>query len=401
VNVRNLGQFVDLHGLELAGRANGDVTMSWPNGHFREMRGEGHTVLRPPDGVTLASRTLPASPMVPRTEPAPFDPLLTIGRTPAGGDVHYAFDPEGLTFTDSWAATPWTYVSFQGRAAYTDNADLPFKVTSHDWQESDRVLSAILTIVTGQTEAIEVGGRGTFDGVMTGSFKAPRISGRFGGNDLRVWGVTWGEARADLVIENHHVRIANSLISRDAGSIVADGNYALGFRADPAEEEIRSQVRLRNWPMADLRTAFNLDDWPVDGLISATDLDLRGKYRDMYGAGTMRLERGVAWKEPFGAATADLTLEGSGCGWTASRCRRTSASSMARPASTGGRGPTPSMRTAIAFPSSRSRTSDRRRPRCRASCTSRRTARRRSTILSTRSKARSRTSSSRTKASGP
>jgi hypothetical protein len=33
VNGRNLGQFIDLAGLELAGRANGDLAMSWPTGH--------------------------------------------------------------------------------------------------------------------------------------------------------------------------------------------------------------------------------------------------------------------------------------------------------------------------------------------------------------------------------
>ncbi len=194
----------------------------------------------------------------------------------------------------------------------TGRPRFPFHVTSHDWQESDRLLASIMTAMSGQTGAVEVGGRGTFDGEMTGSFSAPRIAGKFAGDAMRVWDVTWGRGNADLVIQGGYVDIANSLIGDAAdATIVADGRYSLGFRKDD-REEIKARVKLSNWPLADLRHAFELDDWPMEGTIGAADLDLSGKYRGMFGTGTLRIDKGRAWNEPFDVATGTLELEGTG-----------------------------------------------------------------------------------------
>jgi translocation and assembly module TamB len=313
VDLFELDRLINLHGLRLAGQATGSLALEWQNGHFgTTRRGLGHTNVTPPAGVALAPTGLPDVPLGAIAEPAPFDPMRRVGPLTVGGDIHYRFDPEGMTFEPSWSATSRTYIAYRGRMARDGSSEFPFQVTSHDWQESDRLLAAIMTAVSGPTGAVEVGGRGTFDGVMTGSFSAPRIAGRFTGDDLRVWDVTWGRAVSDLVIENKYVDITKSLITGGAGAtIVADGHYSLGFRQDDAEE-IRAQVHLSRWPLADLRHAFGLDDWPMEGTIGQADLDLRGRYKTMFGAGTLRIDEGRAWKEGFQAATGEIALEGTG-----------------------------------------------------------------------------------------
>jgi hypothetical protein len=62
---------------------------------------------------------------------------------------------------------------------------VPFHVTSADWEESDRLLAGILTAFGAETGAVPIGGRGRFDGVMIGAFKAPRIEGRLRRRDAR------------------------------------------------------------------------------------------------------------------------------------------------------------------------------------------------------------------------
>jgi hypothetical protein len=313
VDLFALDRLINLRGLHLAGLASGNLALEWQNGRFgATRRGEGHTSLTPPPGIALAPVVLPQTPLPAVFEPKPFDPRPRGGALAVGGDVTYHFDPGGTTFEPSWAATPHTYVSFSGRMAHDGSNAFPFAVTSHDWQESDRVLAAIMTAVGGPTGAIEVGGRGTFNGRMTGSFSSPRIEGHFTGDAVRAWDVTWGTAAADLVIENKYVDITHSLITGEAGAqIVADGRYALGFRDDGAEE-IRARVRLEHWPLADLRHAFTLDDWPVEGTIGLADLDLRGRYKTMFGSGPLQIDQGHAWHEGFDVATGDLTLEGTG-----------------------------------------------------------------------------------------
>ena len=281
VDLFELDRLMNLRGLRLAGVATGSVSLQWPNGRMSSARrGIGHTVITPVGGEPLAPQELPSNPLPPAREPTPFDPN-PLGRPLAvGADLHYRFEPGRTMFDESRVATTHSFISFTGRMASDGTAEFPFHVTSHDWQESDRLLVAIMSAVSGPTHAVEVGGRGMFDGVMTGSFSAPRIEGQFVGDDVRAWDVRWGSAVADLVIQGGYVDITHSRIGGPDGAvIVADGRYALGFRSDDAEE-IRAQVQMTNWPIADLRHAFLLDDWPMDGTISDAELDLRGQVPD-------------------------------------------------------------------------------------------------------------------------
>ncbi len=85
---------------------------------------------------------------------------------------------------------------------------------------------------------------------MTGTFSAPRIAGRFTGENTRVWDVTWGRGVADAVIAGGYVDISNGRFGdRPDAFITADGRFALGFRRDGAQE-IDARVTLNHWPMA-------------------------------------------------------------------------------------------------------------------------------------------------------
>lgn len=313
VDLFDVDRLVDLRGLRLRGLATGTLAMQWPNGRFATgRRGEGHTVVAPFGDVPLATATLPDEPRPIATEPQPFDGQPRESTLTFGSDVHYQFDPDGTTFDRSWAATPFTFIEFNGRMAPGGAATFPFHVTSHDWQESDRLLAAIMTAVSGPTGAVEVGGRGRFDGQMTGTFSSPRVTGRFDGEGTRAWGVTWGRALADIVIEGGYVTISNSRIGdRADATIVPDGRFALGFRKD-GREELEAKVTFANWPMRDLKTAFQLDDWSMDGTVGSAALNLRGHYRNMFGNGQVRIDRGIAWGEAFESARADVELEGGG-----------------------------------------------------------------------------------------
>jgi hypothetical protein len=223
----------------------------------------------------------------------------------------YRFGADGLVFDDGWAATPETYTLFSGRAL-GGPADMKFHVTSHDWQGSDRLFAAIIGEFTDPVGAIEVGGRGTFDGTLTESFRRPRIAGKFTSEAMYAWNVTWGEASGDIVIENGFMDIANGVVSGagPGSTIRTDGRYALGYK--PGQEEMNARVRLEQWPLDDLRRAFGLVDWPVTGTLAMADLQLHGPYRELLGKGQMQIDNATAWNEPFASATGALVFEGDG-----------------------------------------------------------------------------------------
>ncbi|HET9369503.1 MAG TPA: translocation/assembly module TamB domain-containing protein, partial [Vicinamibacterales bacterium] len=313
VSLAGVSDLYDLAGLELDGRATGHLQMTWPNGRFRgNMRGRGNMVVAPPPGVALTPAALPeVAVVVPPM--AGFSATAPVGRFAAGGELNYRFEPGELILDSSWVATPASYISFSGRTDYGEQTEIPFHVTSLDWQESDRLLVGIMRAFGRSTNAVDVGGRGVFDGTLTKSFRAPLVKGRFKADHMRAWDVTWGPAVGDLVIQDNYLDIANGVIGADPGAqIRADGRFALGFPRADGGEEINARVVVSGWPLADLRHAFGLDDWPMEGVVGLADLRLEGKYTGPHGDGEMRIEQGRAWGESFERATGSLTFEGTG-----------------------------------------------------------------------------------------
>src|SRR4030095_3010768 len=127
-----------------------------------------------------------------------------------------------------WAATRRTYVEIEGRTAYGERSQMPFHVTSSDWQDSDRLFAGMLTAFGSKTKAIPVDGYGTFDGTMFNEFRRARIEGKFAGEDIRAFDVTWGAVTGDAVIENSYADVKNVVVSSADGSKMnVDGKFSV------------------------------------------------------------------------------------------------------------------------------------------------------------------------------
>jgi hypothetical protein len=170
------------------------------------------------------------------------------------------------------------------------------------------VLAGIMTAFGAPTGAIPIGGRGMFDGTMTGAFTDPRIEGHFEGERMRAWDVVWGATSADLLIQNAYVFISRSRIRQGDSEINAEGRFSLGYPRKDHGEEINATVRMSRRPLADLRHAFDLDDYRVDGVASG-EYRLTGAYTTPDGYGRLEIDHGSAYGETFDSATADLRFE--------------------------------------------------------------------------------------------
>jgi len=317
VDLARLTDFLETRGLRLAGRASGRNTLEWPLGGWREKHGEGVVFVAAPPGVDTMTRTLPADRLAQvqtaqeEDDDGPFDPRESLGYLPVAGHIEYRLDPAAISLGPSQVATPRTYVEFEGRTAYGQDSNIPFHVTSLDWQESDRVLAGIMTAFGSPTGAIEIGGHGEFDGVMLGAFNRPRIEGTFAGDRMRAWNVVWGHGRADVVIENSYAAVKNAVITADGSEIVANGQFSLGYPRRDRGEQINAVVRLTRRPIADLKRAFELDDYDMDGLVSG-EYHVYGNYETPLGFGRLVIENGTAYGETFEALTSALRFEGTG-----------------------------------------------------------------------------------------
>ena len=313
VDLTEFSNFLELDGIRLAGRATGSNVLVWPLGRFAERQGDGEIRIEPPPGVATMTRgpVVSLEEELRRAEAVPFSNHTPRTPVPIRADLVYALDPEWIDIAPSRIATPSSYVEFQGRTAYGDRSRIEFHVTSGDWQDSDREFAGFLTAVGSRTNAIPIGGYGTFDGVMLNSVRRPRIEGEFAGERMRAFDVVWGSVTGRAVIENNYVDVTDGVVGSGDSVMHVDGRFSLGYPRRDGGEEINARIRIIRRPLTDLRHAFELDDYDMDGLFSG-EFHVFGNYLTPYGFGQMAIVEGVAYGEPFETATAAVRLEGTG-----------------------------------------------------------------------------------------
>jgi autotransporter translocation and assembly factor TamB len=251
----------------------------------------------------------PAEPLP--AEWGPFAPPPLATHLPIAGDLTYRLTPQTIELEGGRFATERTHVRFEGATAWGAESTFRFHVTSDDWQESDQVLAGILTDFGSPTRAVTFGGRGEFDGVMTGEFRRPRVEGLFTGENLRAWDTLWGSGSGRIVVENSYVTVSDSSIRLGDSEIRADGRFSLGYPRRDGGEQIDARFRVTRRDLDGVRHAFEIDDYPVSGQLSG-EFHLTGEYERPIGFGSMTIENGTAYSEPFEKGTAALRFDGTG-----------------------------------------------------------------------------------------
>ncbi|MSO56417.1 MAG: hypothetical protein EXQ55_05775 [Acidobacteria bacterium] len=286
VDLADYSDFLRMDGLRLAGRWSGRNRLEWPLGRFREHEGDGVS------DVVAAGRT-------------------PLGHVPIAGHLTYRYDREWVDLANGRFSSPATDVTFSGRTAWGGNSRIPFHVTSADLQESDRVLAGIMTAFGAPTRVITVGGSAEFSGTLFESFERPRIEGTFTAEHLKAFDVDWGTGKAALVLQNSYADVTGGRVQKDAGEIVVDGRFSLGFPRRDRGEEMNGRIRVAKWAASDFKRAFEIDDYDIEGLVSG-EYHLYGPYEGPFGFGTLTVDRGVAYGEPFDTASGSLRFEGNG-----------------------------------------------------------------------------------------
>lgn len=313
IDLTALSDFYEVSGLRLGGRAAGHHEMSWPLGRYVERRGSGTATFSSVGGLQGAQLAADAAAEARERYliAGPFSTHTPLAPVAVAGDVTYAFDPDAIRFEPSHVLTDHTYIAFEGATAYGERSKIPFRVTSRNWQESDRFLAGIMTAFGAPTRAIPIDGVGKFDGVMLGAFRRPRIEGRFTGSEMRAWEVNWGDIDGDFVVENSYANVSRAVIRSGLSRMDVTGQFSLGYPRADGGEEIDARIRVTDRPLSDFREAFDLQDYDVDGTTSG-DYHIFGRYERPHGFGSMTIARGVAYDEPFSEASAALQFEGEG-----------------------------------------------------------------------------------------
>ena len=312
IGLAPLARALDVRGIRPVGRASGRNRLEWPIGGFTDFAGEGALRLSPPAGVRLAGPDpdpgAAAAVAARREQP----PDLTTRTFPFGGQVEYRATGAGLELGEGYLATPTTHIAFGGRTAWGADTRIAFDVSSANWQESDRLMAAVMTAVGTPTSPFTVDGYGTLDGVLLGDLASPRVEAIFAGEDVRAWNVEWGTGRGEFVVENSYLDVIGGDFRRGGSAMGIDGQFSLSWPRRDGGEEMNAVVRLESFPAASIRAAFGLTEgYLIEGPATG-EMRLYGPYRRLFGVGRLRLDRPTAYGEPFDSASADLRFEGTG-----------------------------------------------------------------------------------------
>ena len=312
VGLAPLARALDVRGLRPAGRAAGRNRLEWPIGRFADFAAGGAVRIAPPAGVRLAGPEphpgAAAAVAGRRDEP----PDLTTRRFPLGGGVEYRATGGGLELEAGHLATPSTHITFGGRTAWGADTRVAFDVASANWQESDRLMAAVMTAAGAPTSPFAVDGYGTLDGVLLGDLASPRVEAVFAGEDVRAWNVEWGAGRGEFVVEDSYLDVIGGDFRRGDAALGIDGRFSLSRPRRDGGEEMNAVVRLESFPAASIRAAFGLTEgYLIEGPATG-EMRLYGPYRRLFGVGRLRLDRPTAYGEPFDSAAADLRFEGTG-----------------------------------------------------------------------------------------
>ena len=310
VDIAAVSDFEQLKGLRFAGTGSADsMVLEWPLGRFAEHRGSGRLTIVPPPGVP--PMTSGSDPGEPQQEWGPFAPAPLPAHLPIAGELTYRFDPDLIYIDSGRFATERTHVTFEGTTAWGGDSRLAFHATSSDWQESDQLLAGIMTDFGAPTGPVTFGGRGQFEGTMTGPFREPKVEGLFSGERLRGFDTVWGTGNARIVVEHNYVQVTDGIVKLDDSEMRFDGLFSLGFPRDDDKDEIDARIRVTRRDLDSLRHAFGIDEYPLSGALSG-EFQLTGGYLRPSGFGAIALENWTAYGEPLQTATASLRFDGTG-----------------------------------------------------------------------------------------
>ena len=169
---------------------------------------------------------------------------------------------------------------------------------------------------------------------MTEALSRPRVEGHFVAEDMRAFDVNWGNGEAGLVIQNSYTDVTAGRMAKDGGEIAVNGRFSLGFPRRDKGEEINGRIRVTRWTAVDFKHAFDIDDYDVEGMVSG-EYHLYGPYQGPFGFGTLAIDNGVAYGEPFETAAGSLRFEGNGVRIDSIQMRKGGGTPKARHSSAG------------------------------------------------------------------
>ncbi|MCI0349666.1 MAG: translocation/assembly module TamB domain-containing protein [Acidobacteriales bacterium] len=275
-----------------AGAASGEVSASWKGAIKRGSAEVNLSVVTP-------------------TQVAP-DELPVTGQL----EAVYSGAQEALNVKKLQVSTRGTELSVTGVLAPTSRLSVDFSTTNLN--EFKPAMAAF-----GVSELpLELKGRATFRGNVSGKVKAPAVAGRLevrefeslfaakkagavGGSDS-IRRIHWDLLSADVNIASNSAAVRNARLVRGQTQIAFDASGTLRNYKLTERDAVNAAVNIKDAPIADLQQIAGFS-YPIQGTLNLR-AQMQGTRLNPRGSGHFEITNGVAYEQPFRSLTADLNL---------------------------------------------------------------------------------------------
>src|SRR5439155_949002 len=148
----------------------------------------------------------------------------------------------------------------------------------------------------------------TFAGSVLGPLGRPEIRGRLklGPFEYRAW--SWTDFEGDVIAAPNQLKVSDGKLLAGANAVTFDISAGLeGWKFTP-RSQLRVAAEAERASLEGLRDALNVHA-PVTGQVTGR-IELQGTRSDLGGAGTLKVERGVVYQEPFDSLSANVRVAG-------------------------------------------------------------------------------------------
>jgi translocation and assembly module TamB len=226
--------------------------------------------------------------------------------TSINGVIHARYAARGgqLSFTDSNLRTPQTTVTLNGTVS--DKAALQASIVSNDLHELETIASAFRPA---GAEPLGLYGHASVQAIVSGSTRAPQMSGQLTADNLKVRGTEWKLLRTNFTASPTELGAQNGqLDSATRGHVTFSLSTGLQKWAPTPSSPFQLQVSASQLNAAELMKAAR-STAPVTGTLSA-DIVANGTQLAPAGHGTISLTAARISDEPI--RSIDMRFEGTG-----------------------------------------------------------------------------------------
>jgi translocation and assembly module TamB len=213
-----------------------------------------------------------------------------------------------LEVDNSYLRTPQTNLALNGTVS--TNSSLEVRLQANDLGEIATIADLFRTPAPGQpAQPLDLGGRATLTGTVSGSTNAPHFSGELAAQNLEVQGTSWKLLRAGIDLSPGSAGLRNAeLDAAPRGRIVLSASAGLERWSFSNRSPVRVQVNAAEMDVAALMKMAGRDE-PVTGTLNA-NLALHGSELNPEGNGSVTLTKAIVYAQPV--QMVKLSLSGSG-----------------------------------------------------------------------------------------